>query len=58
MDVEQLKTGDLPIWVLAVLSVILLFIGYKAAKVLLKVFFIVAVVALIAGLIWWFLHPQ
>lgn len=58
MDVEQVKSGDLPMWVLAVLGLVLLFIGYKVAKVLVRVFFILMALALIAGLIWWFLHPQ
>ena len=58
MDLEQLKTGDLPIWLLAVLGLVLLFIGYKVAKVLLKVLFILVALALIAGVIWWYLHPQ
>lgn len=58
MDPQQLRTTDVPIWVLVAMGLVLLFIGYKAAKVLLKLFVVLLVLALIAGVIWWYLHPQ
>ena len=54
VNLDQLKVSNLPVWVLAVIGLVLLFIGYKAGKFLLKLAFILLALALIGGAVWWY----
>jgi len=53
---DQLTSGDHPVWALAGLGLLLLLLGLKVVKGIVRIAFVVLALAALVGAGWWFLR--
>ena len=56
--IKKITSGEIPTGVLAGGAIVVLLIALKAAKGFLKIIFLLAALALLAGAAWWHFHKH
>lgn len=56
--IKQVTSGEIPTGALGGGGIVVLLIALKAAKGFLKIIFLLAALALLAGAVWWHFHKH